>query len=126
MNLLPAPAFISTTISIADLFTKHLSATTHHRYRRFAIGDILSTTTLALGTVDLSVDTSATVVMPTVDTASDLVPYIGSKLATTPFIVDTGATFLVTPSASDFPTQDSVTSNHVIAADHTFQVVKDY
>jgi len=94
MNLLPAPAL--TSANIADLFTKSLPATTHHRYSHLGIGDIPSATVDPLATaVAPTVVASATAAtsnsVPTGHPNPNLVP------VPTPFFVDTGASFPITP-----------------------------
>jgi len=114
MNPLPAPASAPTSNSnIADCFSKPLPTTTHHRYTQLVIGDILSAPTTSVATT-ATVDTAATVVAsatPTVvasatTATSDSVPLLHPNLdpaaPTHPIVLDTGASILIAPPASDY------------------------
>jgi len=104
MNPLPS----ITSSNIANLLTKNLPATTHHRYIQFGIGDdptaiATPTTSVAMATVDIAstVDTAPTVVASASSATSDLVPLLHPNLV--PYLIDTGASFPIAPvSASDF------------------------
>jgi len=104
MNLLPS----ITTSNIADLLSKPLPASTHHRFL-LAIGDNTtpSTTSVATATVaptsalvasTTTVDSLAAVVYPT----SDSVPSLHPNPTTLPIVLDTGASYSCTPFPSDF------------------------
>jgi len=105
MALLPSIA------SIADLFTRPLPTNSHHRYTHLVIGDATTITpTTSVTPTTTSVATATVVAAPTVvasapttTTASDLV-LIHPNLdpAPLPIVLDTGASFTLTPSASDF------------------------
>jgi len=107
MNPLPSIA----SSNIANLLTKNLPTTTHHRYIQFVIGDdptaiATPTTSVATATVDIAstVDTAPTVVASATTTTSDLVlvPTIIHPNPV-PYLVDTGASFpIASASASDF------------------------
>jgi len=90
MNLLPAFALAS-DYNIADLLSKPLPTSTHHRYTQLVIGDD-PTPLSASATPTASVAPTPTVVA--VDPTSDLVPH--------PVFVDTGASRPVARSRSDF------------------------
>jgi len=101
MALLPSIASYSS--NIADLFTKPLSS---HRYIQLVIGDnpTAPTTSVATATVDtLATVDSLTTVVASVSTAvpvSDSVPVLHPSPL--PIVLDTGASFSISPSKSDF------------------------
>ena len=99
MNLLPA---LATTSNPADFFTRPLPINSHHRYTQFIIGDdpIAPTPTTSVATA--TVDSSATVVASTAASVSDSVPSLHPNPAPLPIVLDTGASFSLTPFASDF------------------------
>jgi len=124
MNLLPAPALTSINAStLADYFTKPLS---RHRFDSL-IGDIQSPIPSATSVATTTVVASTTV-DDTAATTSDLVPTLHPNLdpaSTLPFVLDTGASFSLTPFKSDFLSGDpfglirsatSVTSNTKVAS----------
>jgi len=106
MALLP---LIASNI-VAGLFTKPLPAPTHHRYSRLAIGDSTlpptPTTSVATATVNSSAtvgpdaSTVATVASTVVASVSDSVPLLHPNPL--PIVLDTGASYSLTPFASDF------------------------
>jgi len=101
MALLPTLAPTS-TLNVADLLSKPLPTTTHHRHTQLIIGDILSALTTSVATT-ATVDTAPTVVAsatPTVvasatTVTSDSVPLLHPN----PVPVDAGASL---PIQSDF------------------------
>jgi len=101
MNPLPAPALssITTSIPIADVFTKSLS---RHRFAS-TISDIHTTpTTLVLPTTSAA---AATVNYLATAPPSDLVPTLHPNpvlAPTLPIALDTGASFSLTPFNLDF------------------------
>jgi len=110
MNLLPA--FTPTSIDIADLFTRPLPITSHHRYTQLVIGDDPITptslpasatpTTLVVPTPSVaSTATVDSVAVATTTSASTSVPSLHPNL-TLPIVLDTGSSIARTPFASDF------------------------
>ena len=109
MNPLPSIAFASS--NIADCFTKPLSLSRHHR-SLLAIGDNpITTSTTSVNTTPsvaatATVDSLATAVgHPTTASTSDSVPTLHPNLdpaSTLQIVLDTGASFLLTPFKSDF------------------------
>ena len=105
--------------NIADLFTRPLPINSHHRYTQLIIGDdpiapTTSTTSVATATVDPSATVAPT---PTVDSVTVATTVVASVSAPTtpiasdsvlshpnlvPIVLDTGASFSLTPFASDF------------------------
>jgi len=92
MNLLPASASIISHFSIADLFTRPLPISTHHRYSQLVIGDDPTTPLSA------SAHLAAVASVPTGATASDSVSSLHPNF-TLPIALDTGASISKT---SDF------------------------
>jgi len=103
MNLLPTLAPTSSNSNIANLLSKPLSC---HRFDTL-LGDIHYPTPLsASASLTATVD-SATVdpVVASPTTTSDSVPTLQPNLAlalTLPIVLDTGASFSISPSRSDF------------------------
>jgi len=101
MNLLPALAPIVS--SIADLFTRPLTTTNHQRYTQLVLGadptTLTATTSVATAP---TVDIASTVVA----SATDSVPLLHLNSALAPThpnnVSDTGASFSIIPSRSDF------------------------
>jgi len=99
MNLLSMPSIATATFhDLSDLITKPLPATTHHQYCQLAVGDN------PLATVNSSATAivAPTVVASATATTSNSVPCVGSKFAPTLPTLDTGASLLLIPFASDF------------------------
>jgi len=101
MNLLPSIA----SSNIADIFTKSLPVTSHHRFL-LAIGDNTTTSTTSVASTVGSLATvdpvSPTVVASTtVASASNSVPSLHPN-STLPIVLDTGSSIAHTPSALDF------------------------
>jgi len=111
MNPLPSIASASSSSNIADCFTKPLSLSRHHR-SLLAIGDNPTTTSTTSVNTTPSVAATATVDSlvtavghPTTASTSDSVPTLHPNLdpaPTLPIVLDTGASFLLTPFKSDF------------------------
>jgi len=104
MNLLPAFAPAS-DYNIADLLSKPLPTSTHHRYAQLVIGDdptplSASATPMTSVAPAATVDSLATVVA----SVSAAVPTSDSVSHPAPCFVDTGASLPVAPSCSDFIT----------------------
>jgi len=88
MNLLPSIA----SSNIADLLSKSLPAPTHHRYTQLVIGDDPTT-------ASTSVATATVVACPTV---ADTAVSVSNSVPTLLIVLDAGASFALTPFASDF------------------------
>jgi len=104
MNPLPAPALTSTSVSIADCFTKPLPISTHHRHCRLVIGDLTAPLSASANTT-ATFAPAPTVVSAAAPAASDSIPLLhpNSTLAPTlPIVLDAGASYSLTPFASDF------------------------
>jgi len=113
MNLLPAPAFTSintsTTSAIADYFTKPLSR--HHFDTLIGDAPATPTTSVVSTPVAATVDPQAPTLVASTTTvnslaavaapASDSVPSLHPNLPL-PIVLDTGASFALTPFPSDF------------------------
>ena len=99
MNTLPSLA----SSNIADLLSKPLPSTTHHRYAQLFIGDNPTPTTSTLVTTATAV-ASPEVVDTAVPTSGSVPTVIdpNSALAPLPIVLDTGASFSLIPSHSDF------------------------
>jgi len=98
MNPLPSIA----SSNVTDLLSKPLPTITHHRYTQLVIGDSPTPTTPTTSVVTATDATAPTVdptvVAPATTTISDSVP----TAPTLPIVLDTGASFLLTPFKSDF------------------------
>jgi len=102
MNLFPALAPTSNS-NIADFFTRPLPTISHHRYTQLVIGDAPTPST-SVAVDSVTVATTVVASAPTVvasATASDSVPSLHPNL-TLPIVLDTGASFSISPSRSDF------------------------
>jgi len=110
MNPLPSIA----SSNIANLLTRNLPTTTHHRYIQLVIGDNPIALTAPPTSVDTppvvaspaTVDTAPTVVVSAIAATSDSVPPLVPTIIhpnPVPYLVDTGASFpIAQASASDF------------------------
>jgi len=98
MNPLPAPALTSTPIAIADLLSKPLP---RHRFTTL-IGDILSSLLLRLRSSHPQLSPLLQLLLPIRFLPLSIQIRYFVLAATPPIVLDTGASFSIIPSASDF------------------------
>jgi len=93
--------------NIADLFTRPLPATTHHRYSRIVIGDVVigdipTASSTSVATVNTAPTAPVVASASTPATTSDSVPTLIHPNPV-PYLIDTGASFPIAPtSPSEF------------------------